>query len=158
MNRYTPLFNGILEDTYLCNIFPTVPPCNRKHPEYTSFSAEQSERGMQSVWGGVRIPSRSTRTPWACRRREVAGLPVRRLSHWLGLGSGVASIKLRFSSLMLAWCFNTSSWVLSKSLSKRQAGEDKGTTNNQHISHGERWTTLESNLTARLTHPSGRRC
>lgn len=97
---------------------------------------------MQSVWGGVRIPSRSTRTPWACRRRDVAGLPVRRFSHWLGLGSGVASIKLRFSSLMLAWCFNTSSWVLSKSLSKRQAGEDKGTTKNQHISHGESWTTL----------------
>lgn len=50
-------------------------------------------------------------TPCVCRDRGV----IRRFSHSLGRGSGVDSMKLRLSSLMLAWCFNKSSWVLSRS-------------------------------------------
>lgn len=39
----------------------------------------------------------------------------KRLSHSLGRGSGTDSMKFFFNSLMLAWCFFISSWVLSRS-------------------------------------------
>lgn len=54
-------------------------------------------------------------TTCCCWIRIVAGEEVRRFSHWLSWGGegGGASIKERFSWLMLAWCFRTSSWVLS---------------------------------------------
>lgn len=42
----------------------------------------------------------------------------RRLSHSLGLGSGTASMKFLFSSLMLAWCLSSTSWGLSKSFTE----------------------------------------
>lgn len=43
----------------------------------------------------------------------------RRLSHSLGRGSGTDSMKFFFSSLMLAWCFLISSWVLSRSYQQK---------------------------------------
>lgn len=39
----------------------------------------------------------------------------KRLSHSLGRDSGTDSMKFFFNSLMLAWCFFISSWVLSRS-------------------------------------------
>lgn len=54
----------------------------------------------------------------------------KRLSHSLGLCSGTASIKFLLSSLMLAWCFRTSSLGLSKSYRERgemmHRGEGRG--------------------------------
>lgn len=43
----------------------------------------------------------------------------KRLSHSLGRGSGTDSMKFFFSSLMLAWCFFISSWVLSRSYQQK---------------------------------------
>lgn len=43
----------------------------------------------------------------------------KRLSHSLGRGSGTDSMKFFFNSLMLAWCFLISSWVLSRSYQQK---------------------------------------
>lgn len=51
----------------------------------------------------------------------------RRLSHSLCRGSGTASMKFLFSSLMLAWCRSRSSWGLSNSYVSEVKVERRGT-------------------------------
>ena len=77
----------------------------------------------------------------------------KRLSHSLGRGSGTDSMKFFFSSLMLAWCFLISSWLLSKSYSWKDKDAKQWILREKTTpmeAHRILWALVENNSTSSI--------